>query len=314
MVAHSPSPTRTPQGSPDDDLSLHDRRSAHPVLRPGSRSVASQSLGVWAIFKHVGAGFLEDRVMTEAAGVTFYVLLSLFPAIASFISIYGLFNDTSTLAAQVDNLNGIMPGGGVDIIKDQVVALTAKGHQALGFAAIISLAISLWSANSGIKSLFDALNVVYHEVEKRSFVRRTLVSFAFTLGGLAFLIFALLAVVAVPIVMNFIGFGNATALLLAVSRWPLLLVVIALNLSLIYRYGPSREGVRWQLFNWGVAGAALGWLLVSLIFSYYVANFGSYNKTYGSLGAVVGFMTWIWISTMVVLLGAELNAELEREQ
>ncbi len=313
MAVQSPSPLRGKQGVSDSDIAPHERRRAaphHDLVRPGVHETKPR--GAWQILKNTGAGFMQDRVMTEAAGVTFYVLLSLFPAIASFISIYGLFNNTSSLAAQVDNLNGIMPGGGIDIIKDQVIALTSKGHQALGFAAIVSLAISLWSANSGIKSLFDALNVVYHEQETRGFIRRTLISFAFTLGGLAFLIIALFAVVAVPIVMNFIGFGNVTAILLAVLRWPLLLVVIALNLSLIYRFGPCRPDMRWQLFNWGVAGAALGWLLVSLIFSYYVANFGSYNKTYGSLGAVVGFMTWIWISTMVVLLGAELNAELER--
>jgi membrane protein len=289
---------------------------AVPASQPGATATdpsQSPARGWLAVGKRVVAGFMADRVMTEAAGVTFYVLLALFPAIASFISIYGLFNNPSTLTAQIDNLNGIVPSGGIDIIRDQVTALTSKGHQALGFAAVLGLAISLWSTNSGIKSLFGALNVVYHEQEKRGFISLTLISLAFTMGAIGFIIVALLAIVAVPIVMNFIGFGSATAILLAILRWPALLIVVSLGLSLVYRYGPSRTRARWQWISWGGTGAALGWLVVSLIFSFYVANFGSYNKTYGSLGAVVGFMTWIWISSMVVLMGAELNAELEQQ-
>ena len=158
--------------------------------------------GWWKVLKRAAAGFADDRVMTEAAGVTFYVLLSLFPALAAFISIYGLFNNASTLSGQLTGLGGIVPGGGIDIIKDQITALTAEGHKALGFASIAGLAISLWSANSGVKSLFDALNAIYHEHEKRGFFRRTLISFGFTLGIIGFVIIALCSVVAVPIVLN----------------------------------------------------------------------------------------------------------------
>jgi membrane protein len=161
--------------------------------------------------------------------------------------------------------------------------------------------------------LFGALNVVYHEREKRSFIRLTLLSFAFTIGLIAFITIALLAVVAVPIIMNFIGFGSSSATLLGILRWPFLLVVLTLGLSLLYRYGPSRNQARWRWITWGGVGAAVGWIIASVIFSFYVANFNSYNKTYGSLGAVVGFMTWIWISAMVVMMGAELNAELEQQ-
>jgi membrane protein len=269
--------------------------------------------GWWNVLKRTAAGFADDRVMTEAAGVTFYVLLALFPALAAFISIYGLFNNPSSLSGQLNGLGGILPGGGIDVIKDQITTLTAEGHKALGFASIVGLAISLWSANSGVKSLFDALNTIYHEREKRSFLWRTLISFGFTLGITGFVIIALFAVVAMPIVLNFIGLGSVSKLMFNILRWPFMLIVIMIGLALLYRYGPSRNLARWQWVSWGSAIAAVSWILVSLAFSYYVANFGSYNKTYGSLGAVVGFMTWIWISSIVVLMGAELNAELEQQ-
>ena len=269
--------------------------------------------GWWHVLKRVVAGFTEDRVMTEAAGVTFYALLALFPAVASFISIYGLIADPVTLKDQLQSLQGIVPGGGLDIIKDQVTSLTANGTKALGFGVILGLATSLWSANAGMKSLFDALNVVYHEREKRGFIRFTLTAFAFTLGAIAFVIIALLAVVAVPVILTFVGLSGLTETLLTVLRWPLMLVVLTGALAVIYRYGPSRNKARWQWVSWGGAAAAILWLVVSLAFSYYVANFGNYNKTYGTLGAAIGFMTWIWLSSMVVLLGAELNAELEQQ-
>jgi membrane protein len=265
------------------------------------------------VLKRAGVGFMGDRISAEGASVTFFALLALFPAIAAFISIYGLFNDPASLVKQLDNLGGIVPGGGIDLIKGQISALTAKGHKELGFAAIVGLGISLWSANSGMKSLFDALNVVYHEQEKRSYVRRTLISFAFTIGAIAFVIVALAVVVAVPLLLKFIGLASITAVLLAVGRWPAMLILVGFALAVTYRYGPSRNKARWQWVSWGGLAASIVWIIMSLLFSFYVSNFGTYNKTYGSLGAVVGFMTWIWISSVVVLMGAELNAELEQQ-
>ena len=269
--------------------------------------------GWWHVVKRTAAGFSEDRVMTEAAGVTFYAILALFPAVASFISIYGLFADPAKLTDQLQNLGSIVPGGGIDIIKDQVTSLTSNGSKALGVGAIIGLATSLWSANAGMKSIFGALNVVYHEKENRSFIRFTLTAFAFTLGAIAFIIVALLAVVAVPVILNFVGLSSIAETLLSVLRWPFMVVVLTGALALIYRYGPSRNKARWQWVSWGGGAAAVLWLAASLGFSYYVANFGNYNKTYGTLGAAIGFMTWIWISSMMVLMGAELNAELEQQ-
>jgi membrane protein len=269
--------------------------------------------GWWHVAKRAAAGFSDDRVMATAAGVTFYAMLAIFPAIASLISLYGLLADPSKLYEQLQGLGGVVPGGGIQIISDQVKSLTSSGQKALGFGFLVGLATSLWSANAGVKAFFDALNVVYHERERRSFLRLTMISFCFTLALIALIILALFAVVVIPVVLNYIGLGSETAVLLSIARWPVMLVAVALALSFMYRYGPSRREARWQWVSLGSAFGALGWIIVSLAFSYYVENFGSYNKTYGSLGAAMGFMTWIWVSVMVVLMGAELNAELEQQ-
>jgi len=238
-------------------------------------------------------------------------LLAIFPALAALISLYGLVADPATIGAHLSGLRGVIPDGGFQIISDQIHSLTATPQKALGFGAIMGFLVSLWSANAGVKSMFDALNAVYGERESRSFLHLTWLSLCFTVGILGFVILAITAVIVLPTVLSFVGLGSTTDVLLRLLRWPVLLLALGLFLALIYRYGPSRRKARWRWVSWGSAAAALLWIVASLGFSYYVANFGSYNKTYGSLGAAVGFMTWIWISTIIVLTGAELNAELE---
>ena len=269
--------------------------------------------GWWQVTKRVFARISEDRLLAEAASVTYYTLLAVFPALAALISLYGLVADTSTIDKNIGGLDGIIPGGGMQIIHDQIKSLTSSPSKALGLGAVVGLLTSLWSANAGVKSLFDALNSVYEQRETRSFVRLTWLSMLFTLAALAFIIIALSAVVILPAVLAFIGFGSFGAILLSLLRWPVLLAAFGVFLAATYRYGPNRRHAKWQWVSWGSAFAAITWVLASSLFSWYVANFGSYNKTYGSLGAAVGFMTWIWISTIIVLIGAELNAELERQ-
>jgi membrane protein len=276
----------------------------------GQAPPAAASRGWWQMTKQVVANIGDDRVMAEAAGVTFYTLLAIFPAIASLISLYGLIADPSTIYSHLSLLRGVVPDGGMQIIGDQIKALTSTPQKALGLGAVLGILTSLWSANAGIKSLFDALNVVYEVKESRSFLHRTLISLAFTIGGLVFVMLAVSAVVVVPAVLAYVGIGSAADTLLSLARWPLMLVAIAFMLAFIYRYGPSRATARWRWLSWGSAFAAMGWVAASAGFSWYVAHFGSYNKTYGSLGAAVGFMTWIWISTIIVLVGAEVNAAL----
>ena len=267
--------------------------------------------GWWAIAKRVAGKISSDRLLTEAAGITFYTLLALFPALAAMVSLYGLFADPSTISDNLDAASGVVPGGGMQIITDQVHSLTANGSTALGFAAVLGIATSLWSANQATKALFDALNVVYDEDEKRGFLLRTAITLAFTVGSIVFVLLAMGAVVVVPIVLSLIGLGGTADLLLRLLRWPVLLAALTALLACIYRFGPSRERARWHWVSWGGGFSAITWVVGSIAFSWYVSHFGSYDKTYGSLGAAVGFMTWIWLSATIVLVGAELNAEME---
>jgi membrane protein len=245
--------------------------------------------------------------------VTYYALLALFPGIAALVSIYGLFADPNTMISHVDAMAGFAPGGAIDIVRDQLTRLSAQGSTTLGVSFLLGLVISLWSANSGIKALFDSLNAVYQEKEKRSFIRLNLMTLCVTIATVAFLLMALACIVALPVALNHLPLPGVTVVILEIARWPILLVLVAFGLTVIYRYGPSRAEPRWQWITWGSAFAAIMWLVASALFSWYAANFGSFNKTYGSLGAVIGFMTWMWLSIIVVLIGAKLNAEIEHQ-
>lgn len=304
LAAHAAAPhPRGRQGAGTEDGAGRDANAPHEI--PGR--------GWWAILKRTVQEGNDDRLMTEAAGITFYTLLALFPAIGALVSLYGLVANPATVAQHVQALSGVVPGGGMQIIEEQVSRVTSQPQGALGFGFAFGLLISLWSANAATKAAFDALNVVYDEEEKRGFVKRTLVTLAFTLGTLLFAVLALAAVVVLPAALSVLGLGGAIEWLLRLGRWPLLALCVGLLLAVLYRFGPSRETARWRWVSWGSAVASVAWLLVSIGFSWYVANFGSYNETYGSLGAVIGFMTWIWISAIVVLYGAELNAEVEHQ-
>ena len=305
--------SRPGRGSSGRSEAAARRREAHdPRGRTADRPEQIPARGWWDILKRTFQQFSEDRLLTEAAGITFYALLALFPAVGALVSIYGLFADPATIGRHLELAAGFVPGGGMEIIEEQVRRITSKGDTALGFGAIIGLAISLWSANQAMKAVVDSLNVVYEEEEKRGFFHRLAVTMAFTLGGILFVLLAVAAVVVLPVVLDFVGLGSLETVL-SLARWPLLLVGIGLFLALVYRYGPSREKAKWRWVSWGSAFAALVWVAGSAAFSWYVSNFGNYNETYGSLGAVIGFMTWIWLSSTVVLLGAELDAEMEHQ-
>jgi len=253
----------------------------------------------------------EARLFLVAAGVTFYALLAIFPAIVALISIYGLFADPSSIASQFDAASGFLPDGALDILREQMERI-AQARGTLGFAFLIGLLVSLWSANGGMKALFDALNIVDGEKENRSFIWLNIVSLSFTVGAIVFLILTVALVAVVPLMLNYLGLENATQWLFTVARWPFLLMGIAVALAMIYRYGPSRGEPKWRWVTWGSAFAAVSWIVLSLLFSWYAANFASYNRTYGSLGAVIAFMTWMWLSATTVLVGAAIDAETER--
>jgi membrane protein len=261
------------------------------------------------VYHNVG----RDRIVLVAAGVTFYCILALFPAIAALVSLYGLFADPSTISDQVNSLSGVLPGGAQQVIGDQMSRVASQGNKSLGVIFLFGLAVALWSANAGVKSIFDALNLVYNEPEKRGLIKLNAVSLAFTAGAIIFVLLAIGATVVLPIVLAYVGLTDVAEQILRIVRWPVMLLLVTVVLAVLYRYGPSRAEPQWRWITWGSAFAAVAWLVVSLLFSWYAANFGSYNKTYGSLGAIIGFMIWIWISVIVILLGAEIDGEMEHQ-
>jgi membrane protein len=264
---------------------------------------------LWRTYEQIG----EDRLLAVAAGVVFYGLLAIFPAVTALVSLYGLFASPSVIGDQLSLLAGILPQGAVDILREQIGRLTAGSGAKLGFGFIFGLAVALWSANAGMKAIMDALNVVYEEKEKRGFIKLTLVSFAFTIAAIASLLIALGAVVVVPVALSYLGFQNVTELIFRLARWPILLLGVIFGLAVLYRYGPSRREPRWQWISVGSAFAAITWLISSALLSWYLASFADYNATYGSLGAGIGMMMWMWISAIVILFGAQLNSEIEHQ-
>ena len=276
----------------------------------GARALSAARGWSWTeIARHVIRGFVEHRILSLAAAVTYYALLAIFPAIAAIVSLYGLFSDPAKIQAHLDSLSTTLPGGAIQVMGDQIKSLAAaQSSKTFGIAFIGGLALALWSASSGVKALFDALNVIYGEREKRGFVQLAGIALLFTLGAIILVLLGVLATLVVPIVREALSLPGPLAWVIAVARWPILLVAVAIGLAVTYRYGPSRDHPRWHWMSWGSGFASAGWLGVSALFSWYAANFGSFNATYGSLGAVIGFMTWLWLSAAVVLLGAEINA------
>jgi len=254
--------------------------------------------------------FNRDRIPATAAGVTFFVLLALFPALSAFVSLYGLAADAGDVRRQVLALSGLLPGGAIEVLNTELTRLISAGHGSLGVAFVVSLAVSIWSATAGMKALIDGLNVAYETRERRGFIRLNLVALVFTFGGVAVAIASVTLLVGAPSLLARAGVANAQVL--ALLRWPILLSIGAVLISVLYRFAPFRPGAKWRWITPGGALAAVGWMLMSALFTWYVANFGHYDKTYGSLGAIVGFLTWVWLSLMVLLFGAELNSEAEK--
>jgi membrane protein len=256
--------------------------------------------------------FMRDRVPLVASGVAFTAVMALFPALAAFVSLYGLFSDVGKAQEHLAILTGLVPASILTFIGEQMVRIAEEKQASLSVTFAASLLLALWSANAGMKALFNGLNVAYEETEKRNFFQLNLIALGFTLGGAAFFILSSATVVAAPVALNMLHI-DPRLLPLALLRWPLLFAVALLGLSLIYRFGPSRERARWRWVTWGGVLAAVLWLAGSAGFSWYVSSVGSYNATYGSLGAVFGFLTWMWLSAVIVLTGAELNAEIEHQ-
>jgi membrane protein len=287
---------------------------AHAVDRCSASRKAALPLRGWGeVLGRSFRRFYQKRLSGEAAAVAFYSLLAVFPALAAVVTLCGLFVNPEAVARNLQSLAGALPSGTAEVAESTLGRIAAQGGGRIGLGAGLAAA-ALWSASAAAVQLFGALNVAYGEQERRSLLRLTATAVVFALGATAFVALALGGVLGVPVALGaHLGPGGSTDRMLHLLRWPLLVAAVSGALALTYHYGPCRSCRRWEWTSWGGIMAALAWLLGSASISWYMQRVGHYDWLYGSVGGMLGFMLWAWISCVAVLLGAVLNAEWERQ-
>jgi len=255
----------------------------------------------------------QHQLSLIGSGVAFFALLSIPPAMVAVVSVYGLVASPADVSRRIDEVSSAMPTEAHQLVTDQLQQIVHTSSTSLGLALVVGIVIALWSASSAIKQLLVALSAVYDVPESRSYVRVRALAAALTLGGIVFVVATLLALTVVPSwAADAVGPGGRTAA--AVLRWPVLALLMLGALGLLYHLGPDRHRARWRWWSWGAVVAVGSWLVASALFSLYVSHFGSYNKTYGALAAVVVLMLWLYLTVLCVLLGGEIDAEFDRRR
>jgi membrane protein len=269
---------------------------------------------MFAVLKRVKAEVKDDNVSLLAAGVAFYAMLAIFPAIIAVVTVYGMVADPDQVKTQVGEFAKSLPSGADQLLTTQLTSVVNAGRQALSIGLVLSLLALLWSVSSGVQGLVKSLNVIYDEKESRGFVKLRGLSLLLTLGAIVVAVVALALITVFPSAIDRLGLGQAGQVAASVARWVVLAVLVLLALGVVYRLGPDRANPRWRWVSSGAVVALVLWLLGSVGFSYYVDNFGKYNQTYGAMAAVIILLLWLFLSAFAVLLGAEFNAETERQQ
>ena len=269
--------------------------------------------GWWDVLWRVKDQLDEDNVSIVAAGLALYSLLAVFPSLAAAVAIYGLVASPEAIQAQMQAFGGMLPAGTVEILHDQLQKLVSQRNETLSIGVIIGIVLALWSARKGMVALITAINVAYNEHDRRSFLVRTAMSLAFTIGGVLGFILVIVLGVAVPVVLKFVPLGIAAEWVLLGVRWAMLWLIAIFALATLYRFAPHRTRPRWEWVNAGSVIAATLWLLGSVLFAVYVRNFDSFGEAYGAIAGVVVMLMWFYVSAYVVILGAEINSELERQ-
>jgi membrane protein len=269
--------------------------------------------GWFDVVKRVYRQIGEDNIGIAAAGVAFYAFFALFPLIAATIAIYGLITDPITAQQQMAAIAKELPEQSAKLVQDQLRQIARSSPVALSWGLVISILLSLWSANKGTQALFQAINIAYNEKNNRGFLNGNLITLLFTILGIVVAILSIILVIALPAFTSRLELPYALQVMVFIARWIILAVVLIAGLAILYRFAPDREKPRWQWVSWGSVIATVFWLAGSWGFSYYVKNFSNYNATYGSLAAVVILLLWFNLSSFIVLLGAEINSELERQ-
>jgi len=265
------------------------------------------------ILKRVGKQLSKDRISIISAGVAFYALLAIFPALAAMIALYGLAFDPQQIVQQVEALGAMLPQQAADLVTGQLGDIAGAESGKLGLAAAVGILLALWSASAGVRTLMEALNVAYHEQERRGFFRFYGTALLLTLGAVFAAIVAIGLIVAMPAVLSLLGLSDFAEILIGIGQFVLLAALMIFGLSVVYRFGPSRDEARWSWVTPGAIAATVLWVIGSALFAVYVRSFASYNETYGSLGAVVILLMWFLLTAYAILIGAELNGEMERQ-
>jgi membrane protein len=281
--------------------------------RDAARPADIPARGWLDIVKRTRKGIKDDNVTLIAAGVAFYAMLAIFPALIAVVTIYGLVAEPTDVQRQVDSFAENMPPGAGDLLTAQLDQIVRTSERSLSIALAVSLAAALWSASAGTLSLIKGLNIIYDEQETRGFIKLRGLALLLTIGAIVVVLGALALIAVLPAVLREVGLGRAGELAVSIGRWPALVVLVAVALAVLYRLGPDRANPRFRWMSWGALVAVVLWVAVSTGFSWYVSNFGSYGQTYGSLGAVIVLLLWLWLSALAALIGAELDAEIERE-
>lgn len=265
------------------------------------------------VFLRVKDQLDKDHLNIIAAGVAFYFFLALFPSLAALVSIYGLVMEPSQVEQQMDQLTSVLPEQAHDTLNEILQNIVQTSDSTLGWTLIFGLLLSLWSANKGTKSLFEGVNIAYDEENKRGFIQENAISLLFTLGAIIIGIITLVLVAGFPAFVDNLPFPEVVKTIIAWGRWLLLAAIVMFSLALIYQYAPIRENAKIKWVSWGAAIATILWIIGSLLFSFYVTNFGNYNETYGSVAAIIILLLWLNLTCFVILLGAEINSELEHQ-
>ncbi len=264
---------------------------------------------VWRVVKRLGT----DNVTLVSGGLAMYALLSVFPGLAAAVSIYGMFATPGDVIKHMSAFSGVLPPEVWDIFQNQLQSITQHEQSTLSIAAFTGVLIAVWSARSAMSALMTATNVAYGEHEKRSFVRQVLTSLVLTLGAVVGFLAMLALGIVIPVALKIIGLSNPAQWAADLVQWVLLWAFAAVGLAFVYRYAPARQPARWRWVSWGSAIASTLWLSASALFAVYVRTFAHYGQTYGALGGVIALLMWFYVSSLIVVLGAEINAEMERQ-
>jgi len=281
--------------------------------RAASRPRDIPASGWRDILTRVKAEIGSDHVSLVSAGLAMYALLAVFPGLAAAVAIYGLFASPADVISHMQSFSGILPPGTWELFTAQFQTLASQPQGSLTLAAITGIGIALWGARAGMSALMVATNIAYAEAEKRGFIRQTLLSLVFTFAAVVGFLLVLTLGVVLPLALKVLGTSYIVQILVGGLRWLALWGFAAVGLSALYRYAPSRQRARWRWVTWGSVIAATLWIAASIGFAFYVATFGSYGKTYGALGGVIALLMWFYVSSFTIVVGAEINAEMERQ-